>query len=304
MPIETVAVVGSGAMGAMYAAHLASAGVRVLLVASGERAQRLSKDGLTVNGTPLEAEVCDVSGPGPHPIANLVLVAVKDRQLVEAVESVAPLVGPTTTFVSVLNGLDSEEAIAERYGPERVLLCIALGMDAQREGNAVAYRQAGRLVVGPMAPGQSAGPLGEVQDVLSRAGLEWSTPEDMRHEMWWKFMVNVGVNQASAVLRAGYGAFVDEGPARSLMLALCHEVIAVANAEGVALGEADLERWQRVLEGQPADGQTSMRQDVEAGRPTEVEIFAGRVVSLGERHGIPTPHNQTMLWILRALEAG
>src|SRR5699024_7962793 len=124
------------------------------------------------------------------------------------------------------------------------------------------------------------------------------------HQMWWKFMVNVGINQPSAVLRTGYGGFQNPGPAYDLMMALIEEVRTVAAAEGVPLTDADVERWHAVLAGQPAEGKTSMHQDVLAGRPTEVDIFAGRVVELGRRNGIPVPFNQAMLWILSALGAG
>ena len=304
-PIESVAVVGAGAMGAMYAAHFAEAGFEVVLVAEGERAERLRSHVPTVNGAPLRARVVDPSREHVDAV-DLVLVAVKDRRLAEAVEIVAPLVGEHTTFLSVLNGLDSEAALAQRYGAERVPLTIALAMDAQRDGHAVTYRQAGRLTFGDSPAmarpdGRPSPRVVAVQQALDRAGLAWTTPADMQHAMWWKFMVNVGINQASAVLRAPYGAFRHDGPERSLMSALQDEVITVARAEGVALGPDDLARWHEVLAGQPEAGMTSMHQDVEAGRPTEVEIFAGRVVALGERHGLPTPYNQAMLWILRAI---
>ena len=193
--------------------------------------------------------------------------------------------------------------------PEQVPLCIALAMDAEREGRRVRFTQTGRLVFGPADPADlvstgtpsTTARLRAVQDALTRAGLAWETPPDMRHRMWWKFMVNVGINQASAVLRAPYGAFQHPGPARDLMMALIDEVRTVAAAEGVDLDASDVEQWHRVLAGQPADGRTSMHQDVLAGRETEVGIFAGRVVALGGEHRIPTPHNQTILWILRAL---
>lgn len=296
--IRTVAVVGAGAMGAMYAAHFAGAGLTTWLVARGDRADRLRSPGLTVNGEPLRAEVVDPEAAVGRRTADLVLIAVKHRQLADAIAEVAPLVGEQTTFLSVLNGLDSEQAIAEAYGAERVLLCIALAMDAQRDGTRVTFRQPGRLALG-VGPGLgSPERLRATQQALDRAGLVWVAPADMRHEMWWKFMVNVGVNQASAVRRDPYGAFQHDGPARLLMLALMDEVIAVAGPEGVDLGGADLAEWDRVLAGQPAQGLTSMYQDVLAGRPTEVDIFAGQVVALGLRHGIPTPYNQAMQWIL------
>ncbi|MDO5498099.1 MAG: 2-dehydropantoate 2-reductase [Propionibacteriaceae bacterium] len=304
--ISSVAVVGAGAMGAMYAAHFARAGFRVRLVARGDRARRLASAGLTVNGEPLAAEIVDTE-QGDHEPADLVLVAVKHQQLGEALETVAPLVGPDTTFLSVLNGLDSEAAILERFGtPERVLPCIALAMDAERVGNnEIRFRQAGRLTFGDPAGAASEGGapserVRRVQRALDRAGLKWETPADMQRSMWWKFMVNVGINQATAVLDAPYGAFQHDGPARSLMWALIEEAIAVGRAEGVELGDDDRAMWDEVLSGQPAEGRTSMHQDVLAGRETEVDIFAGRVVELGEKTGIPTPHNQTLWWILSA----
>lgn len=295
--IRTVAVVGAGAMGAMYAAHFAEAGLDTWLVASGERAARLRSPGLTVNGEPLHAEVVDPA-LGADRTADLVLIAVKHHQLGEAIAEVAPLVGDRTTFLSVLNGLDSEQAIAAAYGAERVLLCIALAMDAQRDSTRVVFRQPGRLAIGVGSGLGTAARLQATQQALDRAGLVWVAPVDMPHEMWWKFLVNVGINQASAVRREPYGAFQHDSPGRSLMLALMHEVIAVARPEGIDLGETDLAAWDQVLAGQPAQGQTSMYQDVLAGRPTEVDIFAGHVVALGARHGIPTPYNQAMQWIL------
>lgn len=331
--IDTVAVIGAGAMGAMYAEHFARSGIRTLLLADGERVERLRRNPLLVNGRPLEAEVvdplADASEGDTAPTADLVVVAVKHHRLAEAAALLRPVVTPGTTVLSILNGLDSEEVIRNavpELSPEQVPLCIALAMDAEREGHRVRFTQTGRLVFGP-AEGDDAGTDGfggtdsgsadsgsadsgsgcvtprirAVQDALTRAGLAWETPPDLRHRMWWKFMVNVGINQASAVLRAPYGAFQNPGPARDLMMALIEEVRAVAVAEGVDLDDSDVEQWHRVLAGQPADGMTSMHQDVLAGRETEVEIFAGRVVALGGDHRIPTPHNQTMLWVLRAL---
>lgn len=299
--IENVAVVGAGAMGAMYAAHFAKAGMPVRLIARGERAQRLRRDGLIVNGEELALEVIDADVASNLAPADLVLVAVKHSQLSQALQDVRPVVGPDTTLLSVLNGLDSEQTLGLAFDPEQVLLCVALAMDAQREGNRVSYRQSGRLALGSATPGGQAERVHAAQIALDRAGLAWQTPADMRHTMWWKFMVNVGINQASAITRTPYGAFVPIGPCRDLMYSLIDEVVAVARAEGVTLGGEDLARWEAVLAAQPAAGWTSMLQDVVAGRETEVDIFAARVVEMGARHGIPTPVNETALWALRGL---
>lgn len=301
--IQRVAIVGAGAMGGMYAAHFAEAGFEVVFVASGERATRL-RDGLTVNGTPLLADVVDAESPGEAAAADLMIFAVKDQHLNEAIKEAEVIVGSQTIVLSVMNGLDSEERIAQGLActldRRRVLLCIALAMDAEREGRDIRFRQAGKLVLGHPRNDEPDEVVTAVQRALTRARLAWETPADMRHELWWKFMVNVGMNQASAVLRAPYGALQPDGDPRSLMSALIDEVVLVAAAEGVPMTEADVERWHRVLANQPAEGWTSMAQDVLAGRPTEVETFAGRMVALGAKHGVPVPYNQAMLWILRS----
>lgn len=292
-----MAVVGAGAMGAMYAAHFVDGGFDTLLVASGERAERLRTYGLTVNGKSLSSPVLDPARDERSPV-DLVLVAVKHHDLASAMEDAAPFVGPETTFVSVLNGLDSEQVIADGFDSAQVILCIALGMSAGREGNAVTYRSPGTLVIGTGSRLAPASRVDAIGTVLDRAGLAWEAPQDMEHEMWWKFMVNTAINQASAVMRRPNTGFVVDGPPRSLMMALIDEVIAVSGPEGVPLGEADRDRWDEVLRGLPGEGRTSMLQDVLAGRPTEVALFADHVVALGEKHGIPTPYNQTMSWLL------
>ncbi len=294
--IQRVAIVGAGAMGGMYAAHFAATGFDVGFVANGERADRLRAAELSVNGAPLTVPVWPTGQA-----ADLMIFAVKDRQLSQAIEDASTAVGPRTIIISVMNGLDSERMIAERFGADHVLLAVALGMDADRVGDDFRFRQVGRIVFG-RAENDTDNPDADVlavQQALDRAGLAWVTPADMRYTLWSKFLFNTGINQASAVLDAPYGAFQPDGDARDLMMALINEVLEVAAAEGIGLGQHTVDEWLRVLAGMPPQGRTSMHQDAAAGRPTEVETFAGRVVALGAKHGIPTPYNQTVLWILR-----
>jgi 2-dehydropantoate 2-reductase len=120
--------------------------------------------------------------------------------------------------------------------------------------------------------------------------------------LWWKWMVNVGVNQASAALRVPYGVFQESEDARALMDSAMREAIALARAAQVNLGEQDIADWHGILATLAPQGKTSMLQDVEARRKTEVEIFGGKAVELGRAYGIPTPVNQTLLRIIRVLE--
>jgi 2-dehydropantoate 2-reductase len=120
-------------------------------------------------------------------------------------------------------------------------------------------------------------------------------------------MINAGVNQISAVLRLPYGAFKEQSPpgipeARSFLESVMKEVIAVAAAEGIQLGRADIENWYKTVDALNNGGYTSMCQDVLAGRKTEVELFASVVMDYGKKHNIPTPVNETLFRELRIIE--
>ena len=115
-------------------------------------------------------------------------------------------------------------------------------------------------------------------------------------------MVNVGVNQASAVLRAPYGTFQTQPDAQALMEALMMEVVSLAEASGVSLNRQDVLDWYPVMNRLSPQGKTSMLQDIEACRQTELDLFAGKVIELGKAHGILTPVNQTVHQIIRVLE--
>lgn len=300
--IHRVRIWGAGAMGSLYAWKFFQDGeTAVSLLAAGERARRLADKGLCVNGNRFRPEVV---APGDRiEASDLVLVALKHHHLVGAADELAASVGPDTLILSVMNGIDSEGILGEYHGSEKVLPAVALGMDALRDNGDVVYTRAGRILFGP--PPDRKNPsevVGRVQRALDRAGIDWETPPDIQRVLWWKLMINVGVNQASAVLRAPFGVFHESAAARELMVSAMREVIAVARCSGVDLTERDIEEWLSVLSGLSPEGKTSMLQDVEDGRKTEVEIFAGRIVSEGRRCRVPTPVNETLLQILQVYE--
>jgi 2-dehydropantoate 2-reductase len=300
--IRTVVIFGAGAMGAVYAARFAEApGLSVAFLARGERAARLCAEGILVNGVRLDVPVIDAATSGTAQ-ADLVIVALKDRALAEALPDLRAVIGPETTILSVMNGLDSEAALAAAYGQGKVLYAIAVGIDALREASSVTFTTSGKIIFGEARNDVLSPRVRRVQAALDLAGLAHETPPDMVRMLWWKFMVNVGINQASAVMRAPYGVFQTDREAQSLMESLMREAITVAQHLGIDLRESDIAAWYGFLNTLSPQGKTSMLQDIEAGRPTEVEIFGGKMVALGGAHGIPTPVNETVLRIIRVLE--
>ena len=300
--IKSIGIVGAGAMGAAYAAMFAGApGFAVSFVARDERHRRLTAGPLIINGRSYRI-------PTLHPDraaepVDLLIVALKHHHLQGALEDIAAVVGRDTVILSVMNGLESETTIGAVCGQDKIVYAIAVGIDAVRKDNAFVYGSPGKIIFGANPHCPNHRPVARLREALERAAIPHEVPADIMRVMWWKFMINVGVNQASAVLGAPYGVFQSSPDARELMVALMQEVIAVAQKTGIDLNTGDIDEWLEILATLSPTGKTSMLQDIEAGRKTEVELFAGQVAARGARHHIPTPVNATILKIIKALES-
>jgi 2-dehydropantoate 2-reductase len=299
--IESAYIIGAGALGAVYAGLLFEMDENsVAFIAAGERGERLRHHGVIVNGRPYRIPVLHPEEI-PRP-ADLVLVAVKHHHLDQAIGEMKKAVGDETTLLSVMNGIDSEERIGSVYGMEKVLYAINVGIDALREGNRVTYRNQGKILFGEARNPAWTERVRRVKEFFDRAGIVCDVPDDMIRTLWWKFMINVGINQASAVLGGSYVVFQTSQQARELMASAMQEVIRLAAEAGVQLTDKDVRNWYAVLDKLNPSGKTSMLQDVEAGRKTEVEMFAGKVIELGRRYGVPTPVNERLFEEIRRLE--
>jgi 2-dehydropantoate 2-reductase len=306
--IKTALVVGAGAIGAIVAAgiHAAMPGT-VRILAGGERGQRLRAAGLLINGSRLDIPVTSggiVAASSEEP--GLVIVAVKGQHLAQAIDDMRPYVGPDTLILSLLNGISSEDELSAAFGAEHVLYAMIIGIDALREGNSISYTRSGIIHFGEALnrPGEPGERVVRVSRFLDRAGLRYEVPELMIRTLWYKFMINVGINQASALLRAPYGAFQNVREAQRVMESAMLEVVALSKALGTGLFEEDLHSWYKTLGTLSPEGKTSMLQDVEAGRKTEVELFSGTVIRLGRETGVSVPVNQMLYDLIRAIEQG
>ena len=299
--IHRVAILGGGAMGAFLASRFFDAGsFSTEMIARGRYNDRLRSRGLVVNGK-------QYSMPVVHPDeatvpADLIVVALKHHHLKDAVHDLKKLVGSATIIISVMNGLDSEDYIGSIYGMDKVLYTISVGIDAVREGNQITYTKPGVLYFGELRNTRPSQRVLRVQEAFDRAEIPYETPEDMNRMLWWKLMVNAGINQASAVMGAPYGVFQSSQDAQGLMEALMREVIELAKVVGVHLKDQDLDQWYGFLNSLSPQGKSSMLQDIETGRKTEVEIFSGKIVELGGIHRVATPVNRTVMQIIRVLE--
>lgn len=300
--IKTVGIIGLGALGVLYAQLFTEAlgRDRVLVLADGKRIQRYREEGLWYNGKFCDFHYADAAAV-TEPV-DLLLFAVKFGGLADSIETCRHLVGPETTLISVLNGVISEEVLADAFTPEQVVWCVAQKMSAVKVGNHVSVAPIGELALGIPA-GQGDTHFRRLTAFLDSISFPYILPPDIRTHMWAKLLCNTGCNQASMVFQCGYGGLQAPGEARDTMQAAMREVVTVANAEGIPLSEEDVQNWTAVIDSFPTEGEPSMRQDGKARRKSEVELFSGTIRRLARKHGIAVPVNDWLYSRIQEIEA-
>ena len=299
--IQQVYLAGLGAIGSSFANLLHKMDPDCIkIVANPERIQRYSQNGIFVNEEKIPFQFIRPGEIVPH--ADLIIIAVKQHQLQQAIEDIRNFVGEETIILSLLNGIVSEEMIGHKYGMEKLLYSFVVATDAVREGTHVHYSKVGTIYLGEKCNKTYSSKVTAVKELFDRAAIPYVIPENMMYELWWKFCMNVGINQTSAILRAPYGVYQKQKEARELMQMACQEVVQISEKAGIGLTKESIGRYFDIVANVSPEGKTSMLQDVEAGRRTEVEIFAGTVIEMGRKYGIPTPVNDVLYHMLHIIE--
>jgi len=297
--IKTVHIMGLGAVGAVYGSILYNYDKNcVKVIVDSNRLPRY-KEGIVINK---KRYLFDLQVPKDgDPKAELIIIAVKGHDLQKAIQTIAPIVGSDTIILSLLNGITSEDTLSRVFGRDKVLHSFCVAIDSVRENGEIIFSNSGKIVFGEYYP-EVKGKAAQVARLFSKAGINYTISGDILKEIWWKFMMNVGVNQTSAILRSSYGDYASIPEAQQLLFSVCREVIPLAEKEGISLSDADIDEYIKIFKGLATDGKTSMLQDIEAGRKTEVESFALEVINLGKKHNIPTPLNEMLYLMIRVLE--
>ena len=301
--IQTACIIGMGALGMLFGKRIyESLGEkRFCFLMDEARRDRFLKNGFLINGESVSFPVETQESLPFTP--DLVIIATKENGLDAARDMALSVCADHTVFISLLNGITSEEILREKLGNQAVIDCVAIGMDAVREGNVLTYTNMGRLQIGSEQAEQEEA-LKALSDFFTLTGIPHEVSAGIRKAMWNKFMINVGVNQTCMVYNTTYGGATKDGSAAlSDMIAAMREVMAVAREEGVLLTEEDLENDLKLLRSLNPDGCPSMQQDALAGRKSEVNLFAGTLIEKARRHSIPTPVNERYWETIREMES-
>ena len=297
--IKNVLICGLGAIGSIYADKIQKFNpdsLRVLV--DEERFERYSKNPIIFNGNELHFNYILPNDDSFK--ADLVIIATKYDGLSDVIKNIKNFIYSDTVILALLNGVTSEKIIAETYGREKLLYSYFIGHSAVRSGRNVIHDDVNTIVYGS----ENSADIENVQRVkkyFDSVGINYKIPDDIMHSLWLKYMLNVSANQSTAILRLNFGEMLANEKCMNFAINIMKEVQKIAKAEGVKNTDIMIDETIANLHTMIPEGKTSMLQDVEAGRKTEVDMFAGTVIELGLKHNIQTPYNQIIKEILDAI---
>lgn len=298
MKIESVAVLGAGAVGSYVIWGLSEkAGVRLGVVADGERAERLKQNGCAVNGTVYRPEVWT---PQEAHGVDLLVVALKYGALPGAMESIRAVVGEHTVVMSLMNGVDSEELIGAQVGDEKVIRSlIKVASHKEEDGYHFDPDATLGIIFGEEHAPFESERVRAIVALFEGTGIHYRVTDEIRAEMWSKFRLNVCNNLPQAILGAGVGCYRDSEHMKAISEGLRRELEAIAAAKGIDLRKVDTSGRGSAV---PPTARYSTLQDLDAKRHTEIDMFSGALMRMGEELGIPTPYNEYTYHMIKALE--
>jgi 2-dehydropantoate 2-reductase len=286
-----ICVVGTGAIGGWVAARLALAGEKVMGLNS-----RGAIDAIELNeaGETKVARLVRFDG-----MADLLIIAVKATALTSAANSAGSLIGPRTLIVPMLNGapwwfveemklrsVDPDGSIAAALPFSQILGCV-VHASCSRSGATVIVKHADKLIIGEPAGGETSERLARLFALLDAAGLRPDITGNVRRSIWYKLWGNATINPLSALTRASCDRILADPECRAWMLEGMAELAAIGAAVGCPISESGEERM--AVTARLGAFKTSMLQDVEAGRPIELEALLGAPREIARARGIPTP---------------
>ena len=287
-----IAVVGVGGVGGYFGGRLAQAGADVIFIARGDNLAALREQGLRIEsiiGDAFVAPVQATDDPAQAGPVDMVLVAAKTWQLDEAIDLMRPLIGPETGVVPLLNGVEASDRLAAALGESHALNGICYIFVARVAPGVVRHSGIHPLIIFGERDNRRTARVEALREWLERAGVRVTVPPDIDAEVWRKFVFGATTSGLGAVTRAPMGLQRELPETRPLFIQGMREIVAVAQACGVALGEEAVTAALAQLDALPYETTASMQRDIMAGRPSELEAQNGAVARLGAAAGVPTP---------------
>jgi 2-dehydropantoate 2-reductase len=297
---------GAGAVGCYFGAMLARAGATVRLIGRPAMVEAVNHDGLQFDGVAFNGRVALSATADPAGVAGaeVVLFCVKSADTETAAQAMAPHLSAGAVVLDLQNGVDNFERIRTYVKNTVVPAVVYVGAEVPAPG---VLRHSGRgdLVIGEAGSSKSSGALlAELAAWLTAAKVPTRVSDNIEGELWWKLTLNCAYNAVSALGQSRYGPMMTMAPIRRVMSDAVREIIVLAEAKGVRIAMPDpVDAVLRFGDLMPRT-MSSTAQDMERGRPTEIDYLNGFVVRECDALGLPAPVNRTLYALVKLKEQG
>ena len=297
-----IAVVGAGAVGGYFGGMFARAGAPIVLIGRRHFADAVNSNGLVLDKSEGQERIRVAATTEMSAIrdCSLILFSVKANDTAETAKQIAPFLQPDATVVCLQNGVDNADRVRAVTNVVTVPAVVYVAVSVPEFGR-VKHLARGDLIIGPLSERTT-----EVANVFNRAAISCRISENIEGELWVKLLCNCALNAISALGHARYGQIVQSGDAKQLMQDVVDEVLAVARAAGVVLpGVDDRESGMAAamkIAMQMEDAFSSTAQDLNRGRPTEIDALNGYIVRQGAALAVPVPINGALFTLVKLAE--
>jgi 2-dehydropantoate 2-reductase len=313
-----VCIYGAGAIGGWIGVKLANAGNAVSVVARGATLGALQQHGLRLQegAQVLAANVKASASPADLGVQDLVVVAVKAPAMADVAKAIRPLLGPDTMVLTAMNGVpwwffqgfggsyqgtrlkavDPDGSIAEAVPAKHIVGCVVHASCALKEPGFVQHHFGNKLIIGEPSGAKSQRVL-QLASLLERAGFETVLSEQVQKDAWYKLWGNMTVNPIAAMTGATTDRILDDELVRGFISTVMLEAREIGARVGIPIAQTPEDRHQ--VTRKLGSFKPSMLQDVEAGKPVEIDALVAVVKEMGEMTGVPTPFTDALLGLSR-----
>jgi 2-dehydropantoate 2-reductase len=303
-----IAIIGTGAMGSVYAGLLADAGLDVCAVDIwSEHIEAINRDGLRVSGASGErvAKLRATTNARDAGAADLVIIATKASGVEAAAKDAREILAPDGIVLTIQNGLGSAERVADIVGEDRTLIGVVGGFGASIKAPGRVHHNGWEFVrLGEYGGGKITPRLERVAELWKRGGFRVLLFEDIHQLVWEKFICNVAFSGTCTLTGLTIGEVLADPDAFKIAAGCAAEAYAVAKAKGIAVDMSDPVEYVRVFGQKIPGARPSMLLDHLAKRRSEIDVINGAVPRVGAQVGVPTPVNETVVALVRARESG
>jgi len=286
--IKNVLLCGLGAVGSVYASKISKhKQFDLKILVDNTRKNRYLESPTIINDTEYNF---DYTTPENPIIADLIIITTKFTAIDEVIKNIKNFVGEKTIIISLMNGISSEDIIQKAYTETNVIKSYLICNSIIRDGRKIFHDDVNKIVISKN---------NDIEEFFKDTNINCELSNDLKTAMWKKYMLNITANQLSAVSKMTFGEMNSIKNIDSLLKHILNEVVEIAKKEGVNNPEQLAEQTIKTFRNMAPYGKTSMLQDIENDRPTEIEALAGTVIKLGKKHNIKTPYNNLFYYLLR-----